>query len=108
MLTEAEINKLVEKIVQRIQPNKVIVFGSYAKGTATYKSDLDLFIIKDTPLPMINRYEEIKPILHSLLISVDVHVYTPEEVNEYGLEEYSFVHSVLKTGKVIYEKEKLE
>ncbi len=108
MLTEAEINKLVEKIVQCIQPNKVIVFGSYAKETATYKSDLDLFIIKDTHLPMINRNEEINPLVHSLLISVDVHVYTLEEVNEYGLEEYSFVHSVLKTGKVIYEQKKIE
>ncbi len=103
MLTEDEINKLVEKIVQRIRPEKVIVFGSYAKGTATYKSDLDLFVIKDTPLPMRNRGEEIRPIVSKLLVSVDVHVYTPEEVEEYGNEAFSFVHSVLKTGKVLYD-----
>lgn len=104
MLTEEDIKKLVEKIVNRIRPNKVIVFGSYAKGLATYKSDLDLFIIKDTHSPMSKRSEEIKPLLSNLLIAVDIHVYTPEEVEEYGIEKYSFVHSVLKTGKVIYEQ----
>ena len=106
MLTETEINILVEKIVQRLQPDKVIVFGSYAKGKATAKSDLDIFVIKETHLPMKKRNEEIKPILSNFLISVDVHVYTPEEVEAYGLEPYSFVESVLKTGKVLYESGK--
>ena len=105
MLTEAEINMLVERIVQRIQPEKVLVCGSYAKGTATHKSDLDLFIVKDTHLPMRHRNEEVNSILSSLLIRVDVHIYTREETEEYGSEEYSFVHSVLKTGRVVYSKE---
>ena len=104
MLKEEEIKKLVDKIVNRIRPDKVIVFGSYAKGIATNRSDLDLFIIKDTHLPMSKRNEDIRPLLSNLLIGVDVHVYTPEEVEEYGSEEYSFVHSVLKTGKVVYEQ----
>ena len=103
MLKEGEINKLVEKIVSRMQPAKVIIFGSYAKESATFKSDLDLFIIKDTHLPMSQRDEEIRPVLSNLLISVDVHVYTQEEVDEFGSEEYSFVHSVLKTGRVVYD-----
>ncbi|MFB3387033.1 nucleotidyltransferase domain-containing protein [Flavobacterium sp. LAR06] len=104
MLNEADIKKLVERIVKCVEPDKVIMFGSYAKGIATNKSDLDLFIIKDTPLPMKQRNEELLPIVNKLLIEVDVHVYTPEEVEEYGSEKYSFVHSVLKTGKVIYRK----
>lgn len=104
MLSEEDVNKLVEKIVSRIRPDKVIVFGSYAKGCATNRSDLDLFIIIDTLLPMSLRDKELTPFLSNLLIGVDVHVYTPAEVEEYGSQEYSFVHSVLKTGKVVYEK----
>ena len=104
MISEEEIIKLVDKIASRILPNKIMLFGSYAKGSATNKSDLDLFIIKDTHLPMSQRNEEVRSFLTNLLIGVDVHIYTPEEVEEYGAEEYSFVHSVLKTGKVVYEK----
>lgn len=51
MLTEAEINNLIEKIVHRIRPNKIIVFGFYAKGTSTNKSELDIFIVKNTVRP---------------------------------------------------------
>ncbi|BAV06839.1 Predicted nucleotidyltransferase [Filimonas lacunae] len=106
MFTETEIQALVNKIVQRIQPEKVIVFGSYAKGTATYKSDLDLFVIKDTYLPPSSRALEVRPLLSQLLLKVDVHVYTPEEVEVYIAEQYSFVYSVMKTGKVWYDKSK--
>ncbi|MEA5461681.1 nucleotidyltransferase domain-containing protein [Arcicella sp. LKC2W] len=104
MLKEIEIQSLIDKIVQRIHPEKVIVFGSYAKGLATNKSDLDIFIIKETDLPMINRGNDLKPILSNYLIRVDIHIYTPEEVTEYGSEDYSFVHSVMQTGKTFYEK----
>jgi len=57
---------------------------------------------------MSHRDEEIRPFLSNLITGVDVRVYTPEEVEEYGSEEYSFVHSVLKTGKIIYEQMKVE
>jgi uncharacterized protein len=104
MLTQKEIEHLVQRIVERIQPQKVLIFGSYAKGTATIKSDLDILVIKDTDLPMANRADDLKPVLARLLIPVDVHVYTTEEVAEYGKERFSFIESVLKSGKVIYEK----
>lgn len=104
MLTDTEINNLIYKIAERFQPIKVIVFGSYAKGKATYKSDLDLFIVKDSHLPMKQRAGELQPMVSNLLVPVDIHVYTPEEVEEYGSQEYSFVHSVLKTGKVYFER----
>lgn len=104
MLTPSEIEKLVQQIVARIQPQKVIIFGSYAKGTATIKSDLDIFVIKDTELPMANRNSDLKHLLYSSLIPIDIHVYTPEEVEEYSKEQFSFVNSVLKSGKTVFEK----
>jgi predicted nucleotidyltransferase len=104
MLTEKEITRIIEKIVERIQPDKIIMFGSYAKGKETQKSDLDLFIIKETHLPMRQRNVEIKPIVANLIINVDLHVYTAEEIREYGAEQYSFIHSILKTGRVVYER----
>jgi uncharacterized protein len=102
MLTDKEIEQLIDRIVVRIQPQKVIIFGSYAKGNATIKSDLDIFIIKETELPMANRADDLKPMLSNSLIPVDVHIYTPEEVEEYGQEPYSFINSILKSGKTVF------
>ncbi len=104
MLTQTEIDTLIRRIVTRIQPQKVILFGSYAKGTATIKSDLDIFVIKETALPMVNRADDLKPMLNHALIPVDVHIYTPEEVEEYGKEQFTFINSILKSGKTVFEK----
>ena len=104
MLTPTEIDSLVRRIVARIQPQKVIIFGSYAKGTATIKSDLDVFVIKETELPMASRADDLKPVLSRALIPVDVHIYTPEEVKEYGKGQFSFINSILKSGNTVFER----
>ena len=49
------INNAVEYIKEKIQPDKIYLFGSYAKGTPTENSDLDFFIIKDSNLPKAQR-----------------------------------------------------
>ncbi|MFZ4698463.1 MAG: nucleotidyltransferase domain-containing protein [Candidatus Methylumidiphilus sp.] len=104
MFTDDEIDRLVKQIVRRSDPEKVIIFGSYAKGTATINSDLDILVIKNTHLPMRIRKDDLLPILSNYLIRVDVHVYTPEEVEEYGKEKFMFLNSVLSTGKIVYER----
>jgi len=104
MLTEKEIGNLIDRIVTRIQPQKVIIYGSYAKDTATSKSDLDILVIKETELPMANRANDLKPILSNSLVPVDVHIYTPEEVAEYGQEPFSFINCILNSGKIVFEK----
>ena len=104
MLKPSEIDAVVHQIVQRIQPQRIIIFGSYAKGTATSKSDLDIFVIKETDLPMAYRVDDLRPFLCQLLIPVDVHIYTQEEVDEFGKEQFSFVDSVLKSGKTVFKK----
>jgi uncharacterized protein len=102
MLRPEEIDELVRRIVACIRPQKVVIFGSYAKGTATARSDLDVFVVKETEMPRARRADELRPMLSQFLIPVDVHVYTPEEEAEYGKEPFSFVDSILKWGKTVY------
>lgn len=104
MLTTEEIEALVGRVVERIRPEQVIVFGSYAKGTAHPGSDLDLCVIADTPLPPARRADTLRPLLETFLVPVDVHVHTLEEVREYGKEPYSFLNSVLMSGIVVYRR----
>lgn len=102
MLTAEEIDALVARVVAHVRPEKVIVFGSYAKGTASARSDLDLCVVVDTPLPAFRRADALRPLLAGYLVPVDIHVHTPEEMQEYGKERHSFLHSVLMSGNVVY------
>ncbi len=102
MLTAEEIDALVARVVAHVRPEKVIVFGSYAKGTASARSDLDLCVVVDTLLPPSRRADTLRPLLAGYLVPVDIHVHTPEEMEEYGKEQHSFLHSVLKSGNVVY------
>jgi uncharacterized protein len=103
MLTAQEIARLIDRIVAHIRPRKVIIFGSYAKGTATIRSDLDILVIKETELPMKIRGDVLRHITANSLIPVDVHIYTPEEIEAYGREQFSFINSILNTGKIVFE-----
>ena len=63
MTDTKQINEIVKLIVRYSKPDIIYLFGSYADGTATEKSDLDLLVIKDTDLPHHNRTYEIKKAL---------------------------------------------
>jgi uncharacterized protein len=102
VLSRNEIDTLVGRIVARIQPQSVIIFGSYAKGTATIKSDLDILVIKETELPMATRTADLEAMFSHSLIRVDVRVHTPEEIQEYGREPFSLLNTALSSGKTMY------
>ncbi len=101
--------KLLETIVQRIlevtQPDKIILFGSYARGDAREDSDIDILIIQPSDLPRHKRSTPIRLALMGLHPSKDIVVYTPEEVEEWKTASTSFIASVLREGRVLYERE---
>jgi predicted nucleotidyltransferase len=105
MLTSDEITEIVARVAARLRPQKVILFGSYAKGAATARSDLDLFVIQQTPLPPERRASSVTPLLATVPVRVDIHIYTPEEVESDAREPFSFVNSVLVSGRTMYEQE---
>jgi predicted nucleotidyltransferase len=48
MVTQAQINEITKRIVENSQPERVILFGSYARGNPTEDSDLDLLIVMES------------------------------------------------------------
>jgi len=104
--TDRLILKMVEKIRSKYQPEKIILFGSYAYGKPTKDSDVDLFIIKDDPCLPLERSVEIRRILceENRKIALTVLVYTPGEI-EYRLSiGDDFVEEALTKGQVLYTK----
>jgi predicted nucleotidyltransferase len=103
VISENTIQQAVDRLVSAAHPNKVILFGSYARGDANKDSDLDLMVI-ERELP--NKFEEmirLRQALRTLHIPVDVLVYSQEYVDEWGHLPGSALYWALKEGKVMHE-----
>lgn len=101
-ITEELIQIVTEKIVQNFNPEKIILFGSLARGEMRQDSDLDLFIIMPSDLRRDNRSLEISKIFSERLFSMDILVYTPEEVNMSLKRNNPFIKEILEEGRVLY------
>lgn len=108
MLKQAKTNQIISSIVEKIRkdynPEKIILFGSYAKGTSGYDSDIDILVIRDSTLRRDERDQEIRRSLREIKFPLDIFVYTPKEVDEYSRLNGSFISMVFKEGRVLYER----
>ena len=103
MIGTDKINEIVEKIASGYNPDKIILFGSYALGNPNENSDLDLFVIKESDLPRPKRVVKVRKMLFGSMVPMDIIVYTPEEIELAIENKFSFVYEVLNTGKILYE-----
>ncbi len=104
MIGKDKIAEIVNKIAFGYNPDKIILFGSYAAGNPTEDSDLDLFVIKETDLPRPQRTVQVRKMLYGSMIPIDLIVYTPKEIDQSKKNTYSFVYEVLNTGETLYER----
>jgi len=102
MVTKQQIDEIVKRIADNYHPEKIVLFGSYAYGTPTEDSDLDLLIIKDTELPRRMRGREVRKHLRGMKIAVDLLVYTNQEVEEWRDVNTAFITTVMGKGKVLH------
>ncbi|MCL4484646.1 MAG: nucleotidyltransferase domain-containing protein [Bacteroidetes bacterium] len=104
MIETTKINEIVNRIAIRFNPDKIILFGSYAAGNPNNDSDIDLLIIKDTDLPRHKRSFDIQKSLIGSMIPMDILVYTTKEFEQERKEKSSFLFSAIKTSKILYER----
>jgi len=98
------IGDIVRRIVQTAQPEKIILFGSRARGDARPNSDFDVLVIKESSEPGYRRDAPLYVALAGLPVEVDVLVYTPEEVAEWAQVPQAFVTTATREGKTVYER----
>ena len=101
---ETQLNALFRTLIERVRPEKVVLFGSYADGTATPHSDVDLLVILESALRRDRRQEMVSRALRPRRLPVDILAYTPAEVQVCMANPTSFVRHILTTGKVVYER----
>lgn len=104
MVSLDSIRGLIDKIATTYQPDKIMLFGSYATGQATDDSDVDLLIVKDTGVPRHKRGREVRRFLYGLKIPMDIIVATPQELEQSQLQPYSFLATALHSAKTVYER----
>jgi uncharacterized protein len=108
METTSSINpQLIQEIVRRIvdvsQPERVILSGSRARGTARPTSDIDLLIIAHTTQPRHRRVAPLYGVLSDILAPMDIVVYSSEEVQEWSEVRQAFVTTAIREGQMLYE-----
>jgi len=105
MVSDEIIQQIVDVITTHLSPRRVILFGSYARGEVGPDSDLDLFIELDPPLPARGRSSQIKRLFDPYPGPMDIVVYSPEEVAYWKQAPASLVATVLREGRVLYERD---
>jgi predicted nucleotidyltransferase len=106
MLNLDEVKDEIVSSLLPLEPDKIIVFGSYADGTATEESDLDLFLVKDQIDDMLEYELQARKKLRNFILThstngIDVLSASDEYLktrNDY------FYKEVLEKGKVLYER----
>lgn len=107
--TEQKIKEVVNKIVKEYQPERIILFGSWAWGEPGFDSDVDLLIVKKTQKQRVEREQEIQTLLYPREMPLDLLVYTPEELNEsINKNKNLFIEDIIRNGKVLYAKPESE
>jgi predicted nucleotidyltransferase len=102
-----ETNKMTDEIVSRIRkrvnPKRIILFGSRAKGEERLDSDYDILVILESEKPRYKRSGPLYAELADLPIEIDAVVYTPEEVAEWRNVSESLISTAIRDGVVLYE-----
>jgi predicted nucleotidyltransferase len=102
--TERDIAWMVERITAVDTPDRIYLFGSQAKGTASPKSDIDLLIVGPSKEAPLRRDKQIVAALRGFPARFDLLCFTPDEITEELRDPVSFVSAALETARVIYER----
>ncbi|MGH7599343.1 MAG: nucleotidyltransferase domain-containing protein [bacterium] len=111
-VTPALLAAIRDRIVDHLHPEKIVLFGSRANGTATLDSDIDLLGILDDKHPLArvrrrDRFGAIQDLFHHRLFGLDAMVLTATEVEKIMDEnegEWDLVLEILDEGKILYEQ----
>jgi len=101
---EAVLSEVVRRLVSAVDPDRIILFGSRARGDNRPDSDLDLLIVKESEEPSHRRAILAYRALRGLGIPKDILWFTPQEVEDWARVVNHVVHHALEHGRVLYEK----
>jgi predicted nucleotidyltransferase len=101
-VTTRKIVRVAKRIASRFSPDRVILFGSWARGDANSNSDADLLVVMPVRGSKRRKMLEISAAVHDIRIAADIVVVTPEEFREYADIVGTIVYPAVREGRVLY------
>lgn len=98
-----ELEQVVKSLVQGLDPDRILLFGSFARGSPYPWSDIDLLVVKETDLTFGERIDWALSVVRSRR-PVEILVYTPQELKIMFGRANDFICTALEEAKVVYEK----
>ena len=100
-LLQRELKRWLPLLIDNLQPEKILLFGSMADKRLSEWSDIDLVIIHHTNLPFYRRIKQALQLIHPK-VGVDLLIYTPDEFAKLSRERRFFRDEIIEGGKVLY------
>jgi predicted nucleotidyltransferase len=97
--------RAVERLRRAFAPERIILFGSYAKGTNHAGSDIDLLLVVDLPGDAGIHQRRARQLTADCFPPVDVVFQSPENVAEAGVAGSPFLVSVLERGVTLFSRD---
>jgi len=102
VLTEETLQEIIRQIVEVAHPERIILFGSAARGEMDSNSDVDLLVVKSGEFDYGHLVGDIYMNLHGVGQAVDVILVTPEQVEQYRDVHCLVIKPALREGKEVY------
>ena len=87
------------------KPEKLFLYGSWARDEEDEMSDIDIVVVKATEKPFLERLSEAAQYLNEFEKGIDLLVYTPDEMAQMKAQGNAFIEMILEEGKLLYAKE---
>jgi predicted nucleotidyltransferase len=102
-ISSEEIHAIARQIASQFNPQKIILFGSYARGDQHSFSDVDLLVVLETKQDGVDPEIEVAlSVAHKF--PMDILVRSPQEISKRLQMGDSFAHEILERGVVLYER----
>lgn len=98
----ATLQPALQTLIEAARPERIILFGSHARGDAREDSDWDFLVIESQVEDRAKEMVRLRRALRPLRIPVDVLVYSTEDVARWGDQPGSALYWALREGKVVY------
>jgi len=101
-LSQKTLDDIVRRVVDVTKPDRIILFGSAARGEMNRHSDVDLLVVKDAP-DLRQLTAKVYRRLYGVGVAVDIVMVTPQDVERYKDSHAQIIKPALRQGTVMYE-----